>query len=111
MLRGAAAVHYTTDEEKRLVEANLKLTRGVVVPNGIDLSFVERPIEPFYQQRPELGNDPYILALSRIHPKKGFELLIESFASLKDRGMSGDWRLVFAGAGDAEYVNRLKDFT
>ena len=111
MLRGAAAVHYTTDEEKRLVEANLKLTRGVVVPNGIDLSFVERPIEPFCQQRPELGNDPYILALSRIHPKKGFELLIESFASLKDRGMFGDWRLVFAGDGDAEYVNRLKDLT
>ena len=108
MLRGAAAIHYTTDEEKRLVEANLKLTRGVVVPNSIDLSFVERSIEPFYQQRPELGNNPYILALSRMHPKKGFELLIESFAALKKRGMFGAWRLVFAGDGDAEYVNQLK---
>lgn len=111
MLTGAAAIHYTTNEEKRLVETTLKLTKGVVVPNSIDLSFVERSIEPFYQQRPELGNNPYILALSRIHPKKGFELLIESFAALKKLGMFGDWRLVFAGAGDAEYVNQLKALT
>src|SRR5262245_60055664 len=111
MLRGAAAIHYTTDEEKRLVEANLKLTRGVVVPNGIDLGFVERPIEPFYRRRPELGNNPYVLALSRMHPKKGFELLIESFADLKKRGMFGAWRLVFAGDGEAEYVNQLKALT
>jgi len=108
MLRGAAAIHYTTEEEQRLAEANLKLTGGVVVPNSIDLSFVEQPIEPFYQRRPELRNNPYILALSRIHPKKGFELLIESFAALKRRGMFGHWRLVIAGDGDAEYVNRLK---
>lgn len=71
MLSGAAAIHYTTDEEKRLVEANLKLTRGVVVPNSIDLSFIERPIEPFHRKRPELGNNPYVLALSRMHPKNG----------------------------------------
>lgn len=111
MLTGAAAIHYTTAEEKRLVEAELELTRGVVVPNGIDLSFVERPIEPFYLQRPELGDNPYILALSRIHPKKGFDLLIESFAALKRRGMFGAWRLVFAGDGDAGYVNQLKALT
>ena len=51
---------------------------------------------------------PYVLALSRIHPKKGFELLIESFAALKKSGLFGSWRLVFAGDGDAEYVDQLK---
>src|SRR5215813_2152451 len=111
MLTGAAAIHYTTAEEKRLVETTLDLTRGVVVPNGIDLSYLERPIAPFHQQRPELGNNPYILALSRIHPKKGFELLIESFAVLKRAGFFGDWRLVIAGDGDADYVDQLKSLT
>ena len=111
MLTGAAAIHYTTAEEKRLVETNLDLARGVVVPNGIDLSYFERPIAPFHRQRPELGNNPYILALSRIHPKKGFELLIESFAVLKREGFFGDWRLVIAGDGDADYVDQLKSLT
>jgi glycosyltransferase involved in cell wall biosynthesis len=102
MLDGAAAIHYTTVEEKRLVETELGLGNGVVAPNGIDLGFLDLQTEPFG------GRQPYVLALSRIHPKKGFELLIESFASLKRRGMFGDWRLVFAGDGEAEYVNQLK---
>jgi glycosyltransferase involved in cell wall biosynthesis len=108
MLDGAAAIHYTAAEEKRLVERELGLAKGVVVPNGIDLSFLDLQTEPFGRQQPGVGNDPYVLTLSRIHPKKGFELLIESFASLKRQGMFDDWRLVFAGDGEAEYVNQLK---
>jgi glycosyltransferase involved in cell wall biosynthesis len=109
MLAQAAAIHYTTDEEKRLVESQLGLSRGIVVPNGIDLSFIEQQTEPIARQHPEIGHNPYILVLSRIHHKKGFELLIESFAALKGRGLFGEWRLVFAGDGDTEYVNQLKN--
>jgi glycosyltransferase involved in cell wall biosynthesis len=109
MLMGAAAVHYTSAEERRSVENELGLSKGVVVPNGIDLSFVTCPREPFCSYQPALGDAPYILALSRIHPKKGFELLIESLALLKGQGRFSDWRLVFAGDGDPEYVDQLKN--
>lgn len=108
MLTSAAAIHYTTAEEKRLVETGLGLTNGVVIPNGIDLSVAEGVLERFDCDPPALGNHPYVLALSRIHPKKGFELLIESFADLKRQKQFGDWRLVLAGDGEAEYVNHLK---
>ncbi|HEY7180132.1 MAG TPA: glycosyltransferase [Blastocatellia bacterium] len=108
MLKSAAAIHYTSDEEKRLAESGLGLSGGVVIPNGLDLSFIGRGTGPFRAPRPEIGQAPYVLALSRIHPKKGFELLIESFAALKRRGLFGDWRLVFAGDGDAAYVDQLK---
>jgi glycosyltransferase involved in cell wall biosynthesis len=108
MLSGAAAIHYTSDEERRLAEAGLGLSGGVVVPNGLDLSFVDRRAKPFDAPQSEIGGTPYVLALSRIHPKKGFELLIESFAALKKSGLFGPWRLVFAGDGDAGYVNQLK---
>jgi glycosyltransferase involved in cell wall biosynthesis len=108
MMSGAAAIHYTTAEEQRLVESELGLSRGVVVPNGIDLSFIKRQTKHFDGREKEIDDKPYILALSRIHPKKGFELLIESFASLKRSRLFGDWRLVFAGDGEAEYVNQLK---
>src|SRR5262245_11673593 len=111
-LAGAAAIHYTSDEEKRLAEAGLGLSGGVVVPNGLDLSFIHerawRRTGPFGVAQSEIGRTPYILALSRIHPKKGFELLIESFAALKKSGLFGSWRLVFAGDGDAAYVDQLK---
>jgi glycosyltransferase involved in cell wall biosynthesis len=119
MLRGAAAIHYTSDEERRLAEAGLGLSGGIVIPNGLDLSFVNHtgqtgrradwPEEPLDAPQSEIGRTPYVLALSRIHPKKGFELLIESFAMLRKQRRFGDWSLVFAGAGDEEYINRLKD--
>ncbi|MGH9877013.1 MAG: glycosyltransferase [Nitrososphaerales archaeon] len=108
MLRKAAAIHYTAAEERRLVEAELGLRKGVVIPEGIDLSFTERQMEPFDILQSKIGHSPYVLALSRIHPKKGFELLIESFATLKKGGLFGNWRLVFAGDGDVRYVNQLK---
>ena len=108
MLTGAAAIHYTSAEEKRLVETGLGLSKGVVVPNGLDLSFLNRRTEPFGAPQSEIGDSPYILALSRIHPKKGFELLIESFAALKKSGLFSSWRLIFAGDGDAGYVDQLK---
>jgi glycosyltransferase involved in cell wall biosynthesis len=112
MLTEAAAIHYTSAEEKRLVETGLGLSGGVVVPNALDLSFTNHQTGgragTFDSSQSEIGRSPYVLALSRIHPKKGFELLIESFAALKKSGLFGPWRLVFAGDGDAVYVDQLK---
>ena len=56
MLTGAAAIHYTSDEERRLVETELGLSGGVVVPNGLDLSFIKRRTGPFDAPRSEIGN-------------------------------------------------------
>ncbi len=109
MLRRAAAIHYTTAEEKRLVESELGLINGVVIPNGIDLgqAALQGGASNTGIDRLPVGAR-YILALSRIHPKKGYELLIESFAALKKQSAFSDWHLVFAGDGDAVYVDQLK---
>lgn len=108
MLRRAAAIHYTTEEEKRLVESGLKLDKGVVIPNGIDLQQAFQGCAPDFLPEQRTSASPYVLALSRIHPKKGYELLIESFAALKGQGTFGNWQLVIAGDGDAGYVDGLK---
>ncbi|HEU4712718.1 MAG TPA: glycosyltransferase [Pyrinomonadaceae bacterium] len=96
MLGGAAAVHYTSQAEKMATEGGLGVNHGKVIPLGID-----RCASPANTAR---SSDRYVLVLSRLHPKKGLEVLIDAFASLElDR-----WRLVIAGDGPADYVATLK---
>jgi glycosyltransferase involved in cell wall biosynthesis len=51
---------------------------------------------------------PYILFLSRLHPKKGLEVLIKAFVAAHKNQDFSEWRLVIAGDGDRDYVNSLK---
>jgi len=110
MLREAASIHYTTDEERRLAESSLGLDHGVVIPLGVDLEAIQRATveASFREHHPALGERPYVLALSRIHPKKNIELLIESFLELTKRPELSQWRLVIAGEGDSSYLARLR---
>jgi glycosyltransferase involved in cell wall biosynthesis len=113
MLRGAAFVHYTTNEEKRLAENSLALEHGVVIPLGVDLEAIQdrAPGSIFRDAHPSLRDKPYVLALSRIHLKKNYELLIEAFLSLAKRPELERWRLVIAGNGDADYLSSLRALT
>lgn len=109
MLREAAAIHYTTNEEQTLAESTLGLARGVVVPLGIQVD--DPPVEGTKNVRHTqsgLADNPYILALSRLHPKKNLESLIEAFLSLEDVDEFSQWRLVIAGDGESDYVGQLK---
>jgi glycosyltransferase involved in cell wall biosynthesis len=45
--------------------------------------------------------------LSRIHPKKGIELLIDAVAQIKN-ALAG-YKFIIAGEGDEVYINNLKD--
>ena len=102
-LRRAAAIHYTSTQEKRAVERDLELSRGVVIPLGVDPSLLAEPVIPIAGR----NRDPYVLALSRIHPKKNLEALIMAFAALPESDRR-DWRLVIAGTGEARYLVSLK---
>ncbi len=98
----AAAVHYTAAGEQRLVEAAFQTRRGFVLPLGIDAGFLD---ESAVSQE-EREQTPYILALSRFHPVKALDVLIDAFGDVHtDRGA---WRLVIAGDGDDDYGRRLR---
>jgi glycosyltransferase involved in cell wall biosynthesis len=66
-----------------------------IIPNGIDLSDVKKA-------KTEYGTKKMIF-LSRIHPKKGIELLVEAWANVDSSG----WTLEIAGNGDSEYIKEL----
>ncbi len=103
MLRGAASIHCTSEEERADLERAFGLTQGFVIPLGIDAKRLAASPEDFASR----AADRYVLALSRLHPKKNFELLIDAFADAREQTGSG-WRLVIAGSGDDEYARLLR---
>lgn len=112
LLAGAAAIHYTAAEEQRLAERLRGLAPGVVIPLGVDdalLEFAPVATGPAAPDLAGLAGHPYVLALSRLHPKKGLELLVDAFLEVTaDGGSMGRWRLVLAGDGDPRYVSGLR---
>jgi glycosyltransferase involved in cell wall biosynthesis len=110
MLRQAAAVHYTAREEQQLAERSLGIGNGLVIPLGIEMEKLNDAGSTglFRQRHRSLSGMPYVLALSRIHPKKNLELLLEVFLSLAKQAEFEHWRLVIAGDGEAEYTKSLQ---
>jgi glycosyltransferase involved in cell wall biosynthesis len=103
LLTGAAAMHYTSDEEARLAEGVMPwLPRRAVVPLGVDEELFAGP--PANTQ----SESPYILALSRLDRKKGIEVLIDAFHHVAALDTRNRWSLVIAGGGDPAYVKSLQ---
>jgi glycosyltransferase involved in cell wall biosynthesis len=99
-LNRAAFLHVLNADEQRLIAPLQLTTRSVVLPNGV---FIEE-LEPlpsrgaFRTRHPSLGAAPFVLFLSRLHPKKGLDVLAEAFAEVARR--RSDVHLVVAGPDD-----------
>ncbi len=102
VLREAAALHYTAEEEMRLAAPYAHNPRGVVIPNGLDLSeYAELPAPGGFRARyPEIGGRRIVLFLSRLNFKKGLDVLIPGFARAARR--HDDLHLVIAGPDDGQ---------
>jgi glycosyltransferase involved in cell wall biosynthesis len=109
MLNGASAIHYTTIAEQQLAEESLSLTRGVVIPLGIETDLFSgiEGTKATVDASPHV-EAPYVLVLSRLHQKKGLEVLMPAFLSLVKRPEFAKWQLVLAGDGETKYVDSLK---
>jgi len=110
MLNGAAAIHYTTQAEKELAEESLGLTRGAVVPLGIETELLNGNEVHKEVEAKALSSvkAPYVLVMSRLHQKKGLEVLLPAFLSLVKKPEFAKWHLVLAGEGEPSYVALLK---
>lgn len=110
MMSDAAAVHYTALAEQQATETALGLNHGTVVPLGVETLIVDpsRENHSLRNEIPGLEGHPYVLVLSRLHPKKGLDVLLDAFLSLIKKKEFADWRLVLAGDGPSEHVSRLR---
>ncbi|MEX0921648.1 MAG: glycosyltransferase [Rhodovibrionaceae bacterium] len=100
VLREAAALHYTAAEEAERARPFAQGAPEAVVPLGLDpREFATAPeLGAFRAAHPEIGERRILLFLSRIHEKKGLDLLIPAFARALQR--HDDLQLVIAGPDD-----------
>lgn len=109
VLRDASVVLFTCEEERRLARESFWLYRCNQAIAGLGIRSPDG--DPSQQQQEFLGHFPHLqgkrlaLFLSRIHPKKGCDLLLEAFA---DRfGEDHEWHLVMAGPDQVGWKREL----
>jgi glycosyltransferase involved in cell wall biosynthesis len=97
VLRQAAAIHYTTEDERRLAAPYAQGAPGVVVPLGIELGeYDSLPLpDRFHARHPETRGKRIVLFLSRLHEKKGLDILAAAFGRVAKA--FPDAHLVLAG--------------
>ena len=110
MLRDARAVLFTSEEECRAARESFWLYRcnetvvnyGIAAPTG-DAAAQKLAVR---QRFPELAGQRAFVFLSRIHEKKGCDLLIRAFAKVARTDAS--LRLVFAGPDQTGWAAQLR---
>lgn len=108
LLERAGAVHCTAEAELAQARRWFPRGRGVVAPLLMDLEpFRELPGPDEARDAFDLpAGSPVVLFLSRVHEKKGVDVLLDAFAALRER--RPDATLVVAGPGEASYVERMR---
>lgn len=109
-LKGAAAIHFTSDQEAKISERFGTVSRDLVLPLGV------KPVVQNLQAKQSVraqygipGDRPIILFMSRLDPKKGFDLLLPALQQLMAEGE--DFHFVLAGSNsqDPDYERKIYD--
>ncbi len=110
VLSDAKGVLFTCEEERLLARESFKLYKAneIVVDYGVQSPQGDPELakSEFLKQFPQLRDKRIILFLSRIHPKKGCDLLIEAFAQIKE--LDPHLHLVMAGPDQVGWVSELQ---
>ena len=103
VLQHASAIHVTSElEAKHLRDLALTPAPIVLIPNAVDA-----PTTGADRSWAEGLTPRKLLFMSRLHPKKGLDLLLKAWHEVQPDG----WRLVIAGTGDPAYETTLHELT
>jgi glycosyltransferase involved in cell wall biosynthesis len=98
---------FVLNEAERLQAAARFGTRAVLVPNGVDPAQFDCSDQGAALRKlvPQIGDRPYLLFLGRLHPIKGIDALVRSYAMARGQGL--DAELVLAGPDDGALASAL----
>jgi glycosyltransferase involved in cell wall biosynthesis len=94
-IQRAVHIHATAQMEANNIKGLGFNNPITIIPNGIDLSDIKGKKENYGTRK--------MVFLSRIHPKKGIELLLETWRNSDTQG----WTLEIAGNGETNYIENL----
>jgi glycosyltransferase involved in cell wall biosynthesis len=101
-LMNALAIHVTSkaemDDVKKICNHKNILCLGL----GVDV------VNPLIASTPATNQTISFVFLSRIHPKKQLDKLLEAFSIISKGHNKIPWKLYVAGSGDTAYVTSLK---
>jgi len=109
VIRGAAGVLFTADEERDLAMAQVeRVPNPGVVGLGADTPPASREVleTRFRSTRPDLADKRLIIFLGRLHPKKRPDAIIRAMPAI--RAKLPDAALLVVGGGEKDYVDGLK---
>jgi glycosyltransferase involved in cell wall biosynthesis len=106
-LAGAAALHFTSQQEAKISERFGIKTTDLVMPIGVELP-VQLPAFGEARDRLNIKSDRVLLLfMSRIDPKKGLDLLLPALKILAAEGWDFDFVLAGTNPQDPDYENEI----
>lgn len=105
VIAGAAAMHFTSEQEREEAAEVALVPRAAVIPNPVDFQFDRLCAGWLGSHYPAIAGREIVLFLSRLHPKKGIDILLSAFARVRAR--FPNIALVLVGAGEDRFVEQL----
>ncbi|AOY82986.1 hormogonium polysaccharide biosynthesis glycosyltransferase HpsP [Moorena producens JHB] len=109
-LAGAAGIHFTSPQEAKISERFGTASPDIVIPLGVTPPIQQQLQQQLAQARTELKiphDQPLVLFMSRIDPKKGLDLLIPALEKLLNEGLQFHFVLAGTNPQDPSYENSI----
>jgi glycosyltransferase involved in cell wall biosynthesis len=106
-LAGSSAIHFTSDQEAKISERFGTISRDIVLPLGVNPAIANLQTRQTIRSQHGIPDDrPLILFMSRLDPKKGFDILLPALQKLAE---DQDFYFVLAGsnAQDPDYERQI----